>query len=253
MKRILTILFFLYAYNVYSQGFPWELSPRFPFYIPVTYVGLDGYYAKSQFSGNMTLFENFYVCSKFDGGTGNAFALGATIEHWYWHNVALQGFVNFQTNRGQMVAQGDSFPVLIKGIPKIAKVENELSMDFKYLNFGVGVKWLPFRNNLYLRGLLEFGFKVSSVYEIYEQIKSPAEYHFIDNTQRRKVLEGRLSDLSLFKVEPKVCIGYDAPLFAGVYASPAITFDLPIYNFSKDETMRIFSIQFGLSLLFGIW
>jgi len=45
MKRILTILFFLYAYNVYSQGFPWELSPRFPFYIPVTYVGLDGYYS----------------------------------------------------------------------------------------------------------------------------------------------------------------------------------------------------------------
>jgi len=253
MRRFLTILIFLCACKTYSQGFSWELSPRFPFNIPVLYIGVDGYYATSQFSGDLTLFENYYVCSKFNSGNGNSFAFGVTIEHWYRYNVALNGFVNFQENKGKMVAQGDSFPVLVKGIPKIAKVDNELSMDFKFINLGVGIKWLPFRNNLYLRGLIEFGFKISSVYEIFEQIKSPPEYHFIDNTQRRKVLGGRLSDISLFKVAPKVCIGYDAPLFPGVYASPSITFDLPTYNFSKDETLRIFAVQFGLSLFFGIW
>ncbi len=253
MKRALCLLLLLSSNILWCQGFSWELSPRFPFYIPRTYVGVEGFASKNYLSGELTLLENLFVCSKFNGGNGSAYYFGATIEHWYLHNVAFQGYLVYQGSAAKMTSAGDSFPILVKGITKIARVENELSMNYKFINFGVAIKWKPLNSNLFVLGSVEFGFKLQSQFEIFEQVLSPPEFHFIDYTQRRKVWNGRLSDLSFFKIEPKICIGYDAPLFAGIYASPTVTLGLPVFNFSKDETMHVFSVQIGMSLLFGIW
>lgn len=253
MKRVFVLIYLFSSSILWCQGFSWELSPRFPFYIPRTYVGVEGFTSKNYLSGELTLLENLFICSKFDGGNGSAYYFGATIEHWYLHNVALHGYILFQGSNAKMISAGDTFPILVKGITKIARVENELSMNYKFINFGAGIKWRPLNSNLFVQGSLEFGFKLQSHFEIFEQVLSPPEFHFIDKTQRRKVWNGKLSDLSFFKIEPKICIGYDAPLFAGIYASPAITFGIPAFNFSKNETMRIFSVQVGLSLLIGIW
>jgi len=254
MKRLLYIIFstLLFASQILAQGFEWELSPRLPFSIPKTYIGFVSCYTKNYLNGSLTLYENYFSCANFSSGAGNSSSFGIKAEHWLEPNLALNGSLFFSLSNGSFVADGDSFPVYIKNIPKMVKIENELSLNYRYLVFDLGAKYRIPSTHFFLGANLELGLKFSTRYDLFEQVKSPPEYHFNDNTQRRKIIDGKLSDLSLVFVNPKVTLGYDAKIFPWVYASPSISVALPIFNFSRDERLKILSIQVCLSLMRGI-
>ncbi|ROL55741.1 hypothetical protein D9V84_10840 [Bacteroidetes/Chlorobi group bacterium Naka2016] len=254
MKRlVLTLLLIVLPLgSLFSQGFEWEISPRMPFSIPKLYFGILGSYTRNSLNGSLTLYENYFSCAKFTSGGGNSNSFGLKIEYWKTHNLAFNASFNFQANKGSFVAAGDSFPIQIKGIPKIVKVENELAMDYKYLVADFGAKYRLGSTHLFIGGNLEFGLKLVTEYELFEKVKSPPEYHFIDNTQRRKIVDGRLSDLSIVVVNPKIALGYDATLFPGVYASPSIAVQIPLFNYSRQENLKLFSLQLSISILRGI-
>lgn len=254
MRRLLCtfcIIFFAFGKS-FPQGFEWELSPRLPFSIPKFYAGIQGAISKNFFNGTLTLYENYFSCAKFTSGTGGTNSFGVKVEFWYKHDFAFNASLNFQTSNGKFVALGDSFPVEIKGIPKVVKVENELAMKYKHFVADIGAKYRIASSHFFLGANLEFGFKFSSSYDLYEQVKSPPEYHFIDNTQRRKLVEGNLSDLSLLFVNPKILVGYDAILFPEIYASPSVAFYIPLFNFSREENLKLFSINFCFAIMRGI-
>ncbi len=254
MKKFsFVVVLFLFSHFLgYSQGFDWELSPRLPFSIPTTYIGVAGSASKNNYSGSITLFENFYNCGKFSQGSGYSNSFGFKGEHWYKPNIALSAAFIFQNSKANFITEGDSFPVQIKNIPKIVKVENELIMDYSFIAIDFGAKHKIASTNFYLGFNLEIGIKLSTKYELYELVKSPPEYHFIDNSQRRKIVEGRLTDLSLLFFIPKATFGYDATVFPGIYASPSISIQLPLFNLTKQENLKLLSFQIGISILRGI-
>ncbi|MCX7909869.1 MAG: outer membrane beta-barrel protein [Ignavibacteria bacterium] len=255
MKKLystLCLIFFPLSL-VFPQGFDWEYSPRLPFSIPRVYFGIGGNTAKNYYNGSFSLFENFYTCSKFTSGTGNSFALGLKSEYWFKPNFAFAFTLLYQNSSANFVASGDSFPILLKNIPKMVKVENELSLRYKYLLLDLGAKYHIASTFFFIAAGLEFGVRFSSSFDIHEQVKSPPEFHFADNTQRRKVINGKLSDLALFSVVPKISLGYDAKIFPGLYASPNFSLQLPVFNLSLEENLKLFSLQLSISFLYGIW
>lgn len=255
MKRVVFILWILLFSNqeLLSQGFDWELSPRLPFFIPKFYIGIYGNTSKNFYNGGLTLVENFYSCGKFTNGSGNSASFGIQTEYWYRPNIAFHGSLQFQNSKASFITEGISFPVLIKGQPTNVILENNLSMGYNYVLLNFGAKYRIFSSFLFLAGSLEIGIKTSSNYELYEQIKSPPEYHFIDNTQKRKIFDGKLAGLSLLTLNPKISLGYDATISPGIYASPSISVQIPLFDISNEEKLKLLSLQISVSFLRGMW
>ncbi|MGB9771817.1 MAG: hypothetical protein ACPLX7_07555 [Candidatus Kapaibacteriota bacterium] len=255
MKPLIYTLFFLVVGfgKMFTQGFDWEISPRLPFAIPKFYAGISSNASKNYLNGSLTLYENYFSCAKFNIGSGKSNSFGFKAEYWYKPEIAFNASILYQLNKANFVADGDSFPVQIKGIPKIVKVENELSMNYNCVVVDFGAKYRLASTNFYAAFNLELGVKLSSQYDLYEQVKSPPEYHFIDNTQRRKLVDGKLSDLTLLFIIPKISIGYDATIFPGIYASPNVAVQLPLFNLSREGNLRLFSILLSISFMRGIW
>lgn len=255
MKRwFLLLIVFLFGFkDLNSQGFDWEFSPRLPFSIPKFYLGINGNSSKNFYNGGLTLIENFYSCGKFTKGSGNANSFGIQAEYWYRPNIAFNGSLQFQTASASFITEGTPFPVLIKGVPTNVVLENNLSMAYSYLLLNFGAKYRILSSFFFIGGNFEFGLKLSSNYNLYEQIKSPPEYHFNDNTQRRRILNGKLATLSLVTFNPKISIGYDATIFPGIYASPSISIQVPVFDISSEETLKLLSLQISVSFLRGLW
>ncbi len=252
MKRIFFIFCFFVPILASSQGFDWQYSPRLPFRIPKLFVGVAGTSSIVTYSGNLNLYESFINCSKFQSGKGFAYSFGLQGEYWYTHSIAFNIGLDYQKFNGNLVTPGDSFPILIQNKRLIAKVENTLSMDYSYLNLVVGFKNRLFNTNLFVGANLGIGIKLSTHYNVSEKVVSPPEYHFGDGSQSRQVFDGRLSDLGLFKISPVLNIGYDAILFLGVYASPTISVEFPVFNYSKDDRLRIMKLTAGVTIYKGI-
>ncbi|MCX7880078.1 MAG: hypothetical protein N2517_05400 [Ignavibacteria bacterium] len=245
------LIFFLTSFQIFAQGFPWEFSPRLPFKVPETFLGVSLARTNLTYFGNLTLYEDKVLCSKFHSGNGFAFSFAGNIEHWYLHNLAVNVYLGFQQSNGKFVALGDSFPILVQNIPQVVNLENELNIRYNYLALGFALKYLLFDTRFFVGISNDFGFKTSTKFEIFEQVKSPPEYHFTDKTQRRKLYEGEVPDLSFLVVSTKLDFGYDAVILPNIYASPKVWIELPIFNFSKEGSLRVFSFGFGLTLFYG--
>lgn len=253
MKRIsyLALLIFLCPVLIFSQGFEWELSPRLPFSIPKLYLGISTNFSKNFFKGSLSLYEKYYTCAIFSTGNGNSNSFGVRAEYWFEPAVALNLGILFLNSGTNFTALGDSFKILVKDIPKVVKVENELSFKHIYLLIDLGAKYRISSTNIYFAGNLEFGFKLSSSFDLYEQVLSPPEYHFVDNSQRRKILDGDFSKFSTLVISPKFSVGYDAIIYPKIYATPSISIYIPVFNMSSKDNLKMLAIQLGFSILYG--
>ncbi len=253
MKFLAKIFWFILPFSVFSQGFDWQPNPRLPFSIPKYYFGLFTTGSIVKFDGNWKLLESGILCSKFTSGSGKTIGFGVSAEYWYLPEIAFNVNFSFSSNRGNLVTLGDSFPVLIKNIPTTVKVQNEMDLQYSSISFSLGAKYRLFNTNFFVASSMEFAVKTANNYEIYEQVVSPPEYHFADLTQRRKLSDGYLSDLNLFVVAPKICFGYDAIVLWKVYASVYIAYEIPIFNYSKDDNLKVQRFTLNFSLLKGIY
>lgn len=235
-----------------SQGFDWQYSPRLPFRIPKLFVGITGTSSVIAYSGNLNLYESFINCSKFQSGKGFAYSFGIHAEYWSTHSIAVNLGLDYQKFNGNLLTPGDSFPILVLNNILRAKVENTLDMDYSYLNIIIGIKNRLFATNFFVGTSLDVGVKLSTKYSVSEKVVSPPEYHFTDGSQTRQIFDGRLSDLSFFKISPALNFGYDAILMLGVYASPMVSFEIPLSNYSKEDRLRLVKITAGVTIYKGI-
>ncbi|MGQ9818461.1 MAG: hypothetical protein ACUVQ1_00835 [Candidatus Kapaibacteriales bacterium] len=250
------IVFFCFVFCTYislSQGFDWQISPRLPFEIPRNYLGITGGYSKTFYNGSLILTESFVNCTKFETGEGRSYSFGFVGENWFTPYLSFGIEVKYSFSRGKMVAMADSFPVLIKLNPAIVKVENEMFLSYNYLVLTFGGKIRLWESKFYIGTILDFDLKVKTNYEVFEQVLSPPEYHFVDFTQRRKLFGGKISDLSFFSLSPKLVFGYDATLGIGLYASPRLAIEFPFFNYSKEDRLRLLAFSFCINILYGIW
>ncbi|MFN3306540.1 MAG: hypothetical protein ACK42Z_05060, partial [Candidatus Kapaibacteriota bacterium] len=172
MKKNFLIAFFIVLHTVliYSQGFDWELSPRLPFAIPKTYFGITTNFAKNFYNGSLSLFENYYTCSVFSTGDGNSNSVGFKAEYWFHPAIAFNCSILLLKSSSNFSALGDSFRVLIKDIPKVVQVANELFLEHNLLVIDLGAKHRISTSNIHFAGNLEFALKLSSKYNLYEQV-----------------------------------------------------------------------------------
>lgn len=252
MKKIFPIILFCVPFWALSQGFDWQYSPRLPFRIPKLFVGITGTSSVIAYSGNLNLYESFVNCSKFQSGKGFAYSFGIHGEYWFTHSIAFNIGLDYQKFNGNLVTPGDSFPILIRNQILMGKVENTLDMSYSYFNIIVGVKNRLFTTNFFVGATFDFGVKLSTKYSVSEKVISPPEYHFTDGSQARQIFDGRLSDLSFFKISPALNFGYDAILLLGVYASPMVSFEIPLFNYSKEDRLRLMKITAGITIYKGI-
>lgn len=252
MKNWVIFLIIITALKSYAQGFDWQISARLPFEIPRLFGGVVVNSSKISYKGSLNLTESFIECTKFESGIGSAFSFGFMMEYWQKANYALFFELKFLNAKGEMQALADSFPVLIKQIPRIVKVQNDVNFYYSYILAEFGVKYRLFETNLFAGLSFNFDLKTSSKYDLFEQVLSPPEYHFKDFSQRRKLFNGKISDLSVFAVSPKFSLGYNAVLGIGIYATPQISFEFPLYNYSSQDRLRITTLSIGISILYGI-
>lgn len=254
MTRLIVLFFFVFcSFRSFSQGFDWQISPRLPFQIPRNYLGATGSFSKIFYNGALNLTESFVNCTKFETGEGKSYSFGISGEHWYAPDLSFFFEVKYFFANGKMFAFADSFPVLIKQNPAIVKVQNEVYLSYNYLVLGFGGKIRLLESKFFIGTTFDLAFKIKSNYDVFEQIISPPEYHFIDLTQRRNLYGGRISDLSFFLFSPKFVFGYDATLGIGLYATPRLAIELPLYNYSKEERLHLLAFSLSINLLYGIW
>lgn len=253
MKGLVLLMILLFTIKSYSQGFDWQISPRLPFEIPQYYLGATISFSKIHYNGSLLLTESFVNCAKFESGSGRSYSFGFSAEYWFTAFVPFFIELKYLSANGLMKAMADSFPILVKQIPKIVKVQNEMSFSYSYIVLTIGGKLRLLETNFFIGANLDFAVKTHSKYDVFEQVLSPAEYHFVDFSQRRKLFNGLISDLSFFAISPKLTFGYNATLGVGIYATPRISFEFPFINYSTEEKLRLTTFSFGVSFLYGIW
>lgn len=254
MTRPIVLLFFvLCSFKSFSQGFDWQISPRLPFQIPQNYLGAVGSFSKIFYKGTLNLTEAFINCTKFETGEGKSYSFGISGEHWYTPHLSFFLEVKYFNADGKMLSLADSFPVLIKQNPAIVKVQNEMYLSYNYLVITFGGKIRLWESNFFVGTTFDLALKTKTSYDVFEQVLSPPEYHFVDFKQRRKLFGGRISDLSFFSFSPKFVFGYDATLGIGLYATPRFAIELPLYNYSKEERLRLLAFSISINILYGIW
>lgn len=252
-RQIVFFFFVLFSLKSFSQGFDWQISPRLPFQIPRNYLGVTGSFSKIFYKGALNLTESFVNCTEFRTGKGESYSFGISGEHWYTSFISFVFEVKYFSANGKMFALADSFPVLIKQNPAIVKVQNEMFLSYYYLVMTFGGKIRLFESNFFIGTSFDLAFKTKTNYDVFEQVLSPPEYHYIDYTQRRKLFGGRISDLSFFSFSPKFVFGYDATLGIGLYATPRFAIELPFYNYSKEERLHLLAFSLSINILYGIW
>ncbi len=242
------LIFFLYSYPLFSQGFNWQYSSRLPSDYPNIFVGANAGYSTVYDIGEFTFTEEAIECCLFDYGRGFGIKVGFAAEYWFENgNDAICINLNYNIRQSEFTTRH-----------KLLTVQYPVTYEFVYESAF---------NNLVLEALYKKrimnshfsvlgGFAVevltSQKNEYKHHILSPESEYFTDGSKERTISEGNIAPLKSLIFNPIIATNYDFNLGKSRYGSIGIFTELPLSNILSDETWRKFEFGINFKILFGI-
>lgn len=251
-KQIFIVGFFclIFVRTAFGQGFDWQYSARMPADSPVLFFGLNGEYNLIYNKTEIDLFEDHAPCSTFHNGWGGAIAIGLQSEYWTAGKLAL--FANIKYSRID-----DRFRTNASSIPLNDTVQlytqYEFTSTLSYITIDAGVKYRLFNSHLFIGAGFQADVLIQQEAKHTEKVLSPDWYYFstVPPTQSRIVSNGRISDINLIYIIPKVILGYDLNLGLSTYATIYAAAGLPVMDVTATAGWKRWTLTGGISILRG--
>lgn len=238
MTKLIYILLFIATTNLYSQGFDWQVSPRYPIEMPNYFFGIGLDYSFAENNGKFNLIENKIPCCQFNSGNGNRYSLALYYENWLNGTNSYNISVSYNYLASKFEIQ-DNLPTREGEFKTMYSLESKMSF--------VGI------NGFYKIRVPKYGINFSTGLNLLFNISSTQihkEYAISNNVpfKERTLSNGQIESTSLVVVEPFVQVGTDLDLGIGMYASPNIKLGYSLNSYLTNDSWRSLIIGFNLRI-----
>lgn len=236
-----------------AQGYSWEHSPREPYTISRTYIGLEAMASLAMYPARLEYIEQSsgLSCCTYGDGTGMPVAVSVVAERWVTSHVKLTAGAGVSTVSASFVAPTQPVP-LSNG--QILTTEYVLDGSLTYLSgFGSASLRLGTTHALVTLGARVHGYMAGSLTQK-ERVVSPQGVQFTGPQPGTEIVLGQsfLDHAAPLIVEPFVQLSYDVPLSYGVVLQPSIMAGLPVGSLSTKDDWRMRMVGVGLRLVKGL-
>lgn len=252
VSRTLSILVVLaVAFGVQSgaaQMFDWQYSVRLPFNSPKLFVGggAAAVYSIHSVQDFRAVNEEFR-CGNYTSGTGVGFAIFGTGEYWYHGDVAVGGRIEYASVAGKFITQVPAVPFKLNGEVLELRREFALTTTFSTISIDGYIKWLLPGTHIHAGAGIAAGLTIGSQFSQSESITSPEEF-----AAEIQYGQSDAKNIAAISLCPSLRLGYDAEISRGVYATPFLTFGIPIIPASSASGWRFWTISAGVQMVFGV-
>ncbi len=244
LKTVLLLLFGLFFnINLFSQGFDWQFSTRFPNPEPKFFIGINSEYGLANSFGDIPYNEGSFSCCKFENGRGSIFAFGLSGEYWYDGLFAVNASINYKNVNTLFSNQ--------RKIPRreyMLVTNYELDASANFINTNIYVKRRIFNSNFF--GGIGVDLNVFLSKSLYFQELKDAQTPKDDPFQNRyNISSAEISDFNIVNCGVNLLFGYDLSISDGYYISSAIGLNLPMFSLLSDSDWRILGAKLKVSIL----
>lgn len=235
MKKYIFIIY-LISINLYSQGFDWQISRRYPIEMPKKFFGVGLDYSIGLEIGDFNLIENLIQCCRFTDGNSNSISFNLYNENWMndGNSYILLAKINFFDS---------NFEINNKEVIRDGFFETKYIFNNKLIRVAIGgaYKYKIEDIGLYLLGGLEINLNISNKEEFKERaISNNVPF------DERVLFDGNIDKFNNLLFIPFIEIGKDLELGYGIYASPGIKLNYTLNSLLENENWR--SIFFSINL-----
>lgn len=238
MSKLLFILIFVSSINLFSQGFDWQISPRYPIEIPNQFYGIGFDYSLASHSGNFNLVENQIPCCTFQEGSGTRYGTSLFYENW------LNGTSSYNLSISYNYLKSN---FEIKSVVPTREGDFITRYDFDSKIHFVGIggffkKRIP-KYNVNLSGGFNLLLNISDS-------QTHTELGISNNVpfRERNLSNGTINESNVLIIEPFVQFGTDLDLGIGMYASPNLRLGYTLNSYIQDDSWRSFTIGVNLRI-----
>lgn len=244
----LLAIFLIIAVNpLYSQGFNWQYSYRFPTSSPRMFYSFGTNVEFSDYSSNLNFSEKIITCCRFKTGSATNSNIYLGGEYWLSGGIrAINAQVGYKHVSGSFEANPD--PVYYIGDTLFTKIKSDIKVN--YLTADFGIKSRIKLTHFFYSGGLGFDILLDNSFTNKEIVTS-ANHSFNDGTTERKINSGKVSSLSDIVLYPKIGFGCDINLGLGLYAEPKISLGVNLNNITSCDRWRTLDLCLGISIFKG--
>jgi len=238
MKNLIYIFIILYSIEANSQGFNWQVSPRYPIDLPNQFFGIGIDYSLANHFGDFNLVENQIPCCTFQDGSGSRYALSLYYENW------LSGTSSYNLSLSYNYLKSN-FEIQSVVPTRDGEFITRYDFDSKIHFIGIGgffKKRIP-KYNLNFAGGMNLLFNIASS-------QNHTEFGISNNVpfRERNLSTGSINESSFIILEPFIQAGTDLDLGIGMYASPNLKLSYTLNSYLQDDSWRSFTIGLNLRI-----
>lgn len=242
------LLCFIISTELFSQGFDWQYSIRYPTSSPRLFLGGSAAYELSSCISDINFAEDKIPCCKFENGSANGYKIGICSEYWLPTGIsAVSGNVAYHNKEFTLKAYPD--PVYYKNDTLYTEIININKID--YIELSAYYKYRIARTHLTVSGGMLLSILTSNSYTFKEQITN-LNHKFNNGETSRDIATGSIPDLSIIIINPSIRIGYDHSIGPGIYASAYFDFSVNANSLVKNDKWHSYNFSLGISILKGI-
>jgi hypothetical protein len=243
MKNLISILFCLFVYNSFSQGFDWQYNPRLPQEQTKVFIGGTLEYGLDYHQGDFDMREIGITCCRFSDGTGANIAVGAALEFWMDNGFSAIGSLKYNLINAEFTTL-ETLPTVYGEFQR----EFIYSTEISYLSLGVQGRYKFIKSGLSLGFGFDLNTLLSSNNEYRDRKISPPEHPYQGATYSNR----QINDLNNINIFPKLSVAYDISLRKGFYSSIYAETSTAVFNMINSDNWRLFRFSAGIRVLTAI-
>lgn len=211
---------------LWGQSFDWVPTHLLPFRVPHLYGVATARVAAAFERDEQVLQEGSLLCTTFDGGYGTSIAAGIGLEWWVLADAALSAWLGVGWTRTRYIGPGLSAP-LVTG--EVLRTEYVMTSSRTNLHLQVAARRRLALEYGWVRIGIEATVRFAPTVTQIEQVIEPTWYQFSTQPPTQQITLSRgISGGVEGLIGSVLAVGYDLPLFRGVYCSPSLEVAFPI-------------------------
>jgi len=240
--------------SVWSQGFDWQYSARFPVNSPTRFYGLELGGSYGVFQGSLDYIElaTGFPCCTYDAGRGTHIRGAVTIDSWLTPVVSLQLGIGLDVRSTALTSDLQTVPRRTGNDITVVTTQYELDGTVTYGHLSGAVRYRLFDSHLNVglgtRILVRLA---TPTVEQRERILGPEDQYFTGNPPSKvaNLPSAVITDASALVIEPFVLVAYDISLMRGMYMSPTLTVGMSLNSLSSTQTWRTLDVGMAIRLV----
>ncbi|HRK03647.1 MAG TPA: hypothetical protein PLW14_00980 [Chlorobiota bacterium] len=239
---------------VWSQGFDWQYSARFPVDVPTRFYGIELGGSYGMFQGSLDYVElaTGFPCCTYDAGRGTHIRGAVTVDSWLTPVVSLQLGIGLDVRSTALTSNLQTVPRRNGNDITVVTTQYELDGTVTYGQLSGALRYRLFDSHLNVglgtRILLRLA---APTVEQRERILGPDDQFFTGNPPSKvaNLPSAVITDASDFVLEPFALLAYDISLHRGTYLSPTFTVGMSVNSLSSTQSWRTLDLGLGIRLV----